>query len=76
MSAREALMVALRAETKAFRFYTNALRHVSDTKLYELMTELRDAEQEHQALVRAELAKLPPEPGFDPNDYVDEPTAQ
>ncbi len=76
MSPKDALMVALRAETKAFRFYANALRHVSDTELYALMTELRDAEQEHQAFVRAELAKLPPEPDFDPKDYVDEPKAQ
>jgi hypothetical protein len=31
---------------------------------------------EHQDLVKKELARLPPGPDVDPDDYVDEPVAQ
>ncbi|MCG6964570.1 MAG: ferritin family protein [Acidobacteria bacterium] len=76
MSPRQALEVAYRAEVKAFDFFDKALPHVSNAEVQELFTELREEEVEHQQMVKAELAKLPPEPGFDPDDFVDEPVAQ
>lgn len=76
MSARQALEVAYRAEVKAYEFFDRALPSVSNAEVHELFKELREEEVEHQQLVRNELAKLPPEPGFDPDDFVDEPVAQ
>lgn len=75
MTAQQALETALRAEVKAHDFFVKALPAVSDPKVRALFEELRDEEVEHQALVRKALAKLPPGPGFDPNDFVDDPVA-
>ncbi len=76
MTARQALLVAYQAEVKAYEFFDHALPSVADPKVQELFKELREEEVEHQQLVKDELAKLPPEPGFDPDDFVDEPVAQ
>ena len=38
-----------------------------------LFQELRDEELQHQALVQAELDKLPPDSGLSDEDFVDEP---
>ena len=76
MSARRALEVALEAERKAWGFFDRALEHVTDPGVRALFEELREEEVEHQRLVREELDRLPAEPGFDPDDFVDEPTAQ
>ncbi len=76
MSPREALAVAHKSEVKAHAFFDSALGQVEDAGVRELFEELREEEVEHQQLVRQELAKLPPEPGFDPDDFVDEPLAQ
>ncbi len=76
MTARRALEVALEAERKAWAFFDRALDHVSDPGVRELFAELREEEVEHQELVKAELARLPEEREVDPDDYVDEPTAQ
>jgi rubrerythrin len=76
MSPREAMEVALRCEVKARDFFVRALERVSDPEVRELFAELRDEEVEHEDLVRKELAKLPPGPDIDPEDYVDEPVAQ
>jgi len=76
MSPREALQVAYEAEVKAFQFFDSALDHVTDPAVRELFEELRQEEVEHQTLVKQEIAKLPSDPGFDPDDFVDEPVAQ
>jgi rubrerythrin len=73
MSARQAMGVALRAETKAQEFFVKALPHITDDEVRRLFEELRDEEVVHQTLVREALRNLPPEPEPDPEDYEDEP---
>jgi rubrerythrin len=73
MSARQAMAVALRAETKAQEFFVKALPHITDEDVRLLFEELRDEEVVHQTLVREALRNLPPEPEADPEDYEDEP---
>jgi rubrerythrin len=75
MSARAALEVALRCEQKAHGFFVEALPHLSDPGVRALFEELRDEEVVHQDLVRKELAKLPPGPEPDAEDFVDEPVS-
>jgi rubrerythrin len=76
MSPRQAMEVALRCEVKAHEFFARAIEQVSDAEVRGLFAELREEEVEHQALVKKELANLPPGPDIDPDDYVDEPVAQ
>ena len=76
MSVREAMEVALHAEIKAHDYFAAALRYVVNPAVRKLFEDLRDEELAHQDLVRKELAKLPPDPGIDPDDYADEPVAQ
>lgn len=76
MSARHAMNVALDSEVKAHDFFAAALPHVTDSEVRELFEELRQEELEHQALVKQHLAKLPPDPDVDPDDYADEPVSQ
>jgi rubrerythrin len=76
MSARDAMLVALAAETKAHNYFVMALEHVADREVQSLFEELRDDEKVHEDLVRKELAKLPPDPGVNPDDWVDEPVSQ
>ena len=73
MSARQAMGVALRAETKAQEFFVKALPWITDDEVRRLFEELRDEEVVHQTLVREALRNLPPEPAPDPEDYEDEP---
>jgi rubrerythrin len=76
MSARRAMEVALQAEIKAHDFFAEAIPHLQDPQVRTLFEELRAEELTHQDLVRKELAKLPLDPGLDPEAFVDEPTAQ
>ena len=76
MSARDAMRVALEAEIKAHDYFVAALGHVVNREVRALFEELRDDEKVHQDLVRKELAKLPPDPGVNPEDWVDEPVDQ
>jgi rubrerythrin len=76
MTIHEALQVALAAETKAFEFFDRALPQVDDPEVRELFTELRQEEVEHMQMVREQMKKLPPEDGFDPEDFADAPVAQ
>lgn len=76
MPAREALEVALRAEEKAYRFFSEAVASVSDAKAKALFQELMEEELMHQDLVRKEIEKLPAEAATDMEDYVDEPMPQ
>ena len=59
MSPRRAMTAALRSEVKAHAFFAAALPAIQDAEVRALFEELRDEEVEHQALVKAELAKLP-----------------
>ena len=76
MSPRCAMETALRCEEKAHAFFVAALPRVHDADVRQLFEELRDEEVEHQDLVKKELAKLPPEPALNPDDFEDDPTAQ
>jgi len=76
MSPREAMQVAMRCEIKARDFFVQALVRVPDPDVRHLFEELRGEEVEHEELVRKELAKLPPGPDINPDDYADEPVAQ
>ena len=73
MSARQAMGVALRAETKAQEFFVKALPHITDGEVRRLFEELRDEEVVHQTLVREALRNLPTEDESDPEAYEDEP---
>jgi erythrin-vacuolar iron transport family protein len=76
MSPRQAMEAALASEVKAHDFFVDALPALADAQVRTLFEELRDEEVEHQALVRAELAKLPPDSGLSDEFFVDEPAAQ
>jgi rubrerythrin len=76
MTPRQAMETALRAEQKAHAYFVDALRSVRDPTLRALLEEFRDDEVRHQELVRQEIAKHPPDPAVDPEDFTDEPTSQ
>ena len=76
MSPRAAMGAALESEIKAHDFFVAALPFIQDADVKALFDELRGEELEHQALVKAEIAKLPPDSRFSDEDFVDEPTAQ
>jgi rubrerythrin len=76
MSPRAAMKVALAAEKKAESFFDKALASVADTEAKALFAELRQEEVEHQELVEAQIAKLPPDSEIDVAEYADEPVAQ
>ncbi|HEX7409365.1 MAG TPA: ferritin family protein [Candidatus Binatia bacterium] len=76
MTPRQAMETALRSEEKAHAFFVAALPRITDPQVKALFEELRDEEVIHQNLVKNELAKLPPGPDVDPDDYSDEPVAQ
>jgi rubrerythrin len=76
MSPRKAMEAALASEVKAHAFFVAALPSLQDAKVKALFEELRDEEILHQELVKAELAKLPPDSGLSDEDFVDGPTAQ
>jgi rubrerythrin len=73
MTTRRAMEAALESEIKAYAFFEAALAVTQDTEVAALFLELRDEEQQHQALVRAEIAKLPPDNPLSDEDFVDEP---
>ena len=75
MTLGEALRVAMAAERKAFEFFNGALAETTDAEVRELFTALRQEEVEHMEMVRGEMKKLPPEDGFDPGDFADDPVA-
>ena len=76
MPVRQAMETALQAEIKTYNFFVEALKYIAEPPVRRLFEELRDEEVTHQDLVRKEMAKLPPDPGFDPEAFADEPTAQ
>lgn len=76
MSINEALEIAMAAEVKAYQFYDDALPEVSNPQVRELFIDLRDQEAQHQQMIKAIMAKVPADGPFDPDDFVDGPTAQ
>ena len=60
MSPLKALQLALASEEKAFWFYDEALKHVTDSTVRELFEELRDEETEHVRMVKGAIEELPP----------------
>lgn len=76
MTPRQAMQAALGSEIKAHGFFVAALPTVKDAEVKALFEELRDEELEHQGLVRAEIAKLPPDSAISDEDFVDEPAPQ
>jgi len=61
MSTMEAFEVGLEAEKKAYDFYDMALPGITNEEVRELFIELRDEETEHVEMLKAAMAKLPPE---------------
>jgi erythrin-vacuolar iron transport family protein len=68
MSARQAMEVALSSEEKAFDFFDQALRYVTDPDVRVLFEELRDEEQKHIGLVKQRLERLAPGPDVEEED--------
>jgi rubrerythrin len=68
MSPLKAYWVALDSEKKAFAFYDQALRYVTQPEVKALFEELRDEEAEHVQMVEAMIAKLPPSARLDLED--------
>jgi len=68
MSPLKAYHVALSSEKKAFAFYDEALRHVSQPDVRALFEELRDEEAEHVAMLNEIIGKLPPSAAVDLED--------
>lgn len=60
MSPLKAFQLALASEEKAYWFYDEALKHVTDSAVVELFTELRDEETEHVRMVKHAIEGLPP----------------
>jgi rubrerythrin len=60
MSPLKALQLALASEEKAYWFYDEALKHVTDPGVRELFEELRDEETEHVRMVKEAIEALPP----------------
>jgi rubrerythrin len=76
MSARQAMEVALASEVKAHDFFDAALAYIGNPDVRVLFEELRAEEVEHQELVKAVMAKLPPDDGGTAIFEEDEPVAQ
>ena len=76
MTAHDAMDVAFEAEVKAHDYFAAALQHVKDPDVKALFTELRDEEIEHQDMVKAAIAKLPPRASLTGDDVADEPVSQ
>ena len=68
MSPLEAYRVAWSAEKKAFAFYDQALRYVTQPEVKALFEELRAEEAEHVEMIEAIISKLPPSAKVDLED--------
>jgi rubrerythrin len=73
MSALDAYWVALSSEKKAFAFYDQALRYVTQPEIKALFEELRDEEAEHVQMIEQIIAKLPPSAAAELEDEDDYP---
>ena len=68
MSPLTAYEVALSSERKAYDFYDQALRYVTQPDVKALFEELRDEEADHVRMVKDKMAKLPPSSKVDLED--------
>lgn len=68
MSPLKAYWVALTAEQKAYDFYDQALRYVTNLEVKALFEELRDEEAQHVRMCEEQIAKLPPSAKSDLED--------
>ncbi len=57
-TAREALVAALEAEKRAFRFFDEAIPHLADAEVRRFFLELREEETEHQAILEERIRRL------------------
>jgi len=76
MTPRGCMEMALAAETKAERFFRDALATTSNADVKALLVELADEEVEHQHMVRAQIERLPAEGRVSREDIADEPVGQ
>jgi len=58
VTLRQAFDIAMDAETRAHDFYAGALDYASDDKVAELFEGLRQAEEDHQRMLREEMVKF------------------
>jgi rubrerythrin len=68
MSPLSAYQVALSSERKAYEFYDQALRYVTQPEVKALFEELREEEAEHVQMVQDIIAKLPASARVDLDD--------
>lgn len=75
MSTKQALLVALESEKKAYEFFNKAEKSVKDENVKKLFSELKEEEIEHRKMVEAMLKTVTGDtkPLVDPSD-VDEPS--
>jgi len=76
MTLRAALRTALRSEEKAHAFFAAALPQIRNTSVHTLFEDLCAEEVEHQALVRHELSKAPPDPEIASEEFADDPVGE
>jgi rubrerythrin len=57
VTLRQAFEVAMESETRAHDFYAGALDYAADDKIADLFEGLRQAEADHQRMLREEMAK-------------------
>ena len=60
VTLRQAFEVAMESETRARDFYAGALDYASDDKVTELFEGLRQAEADHQRLLKEEMGRILP----------------
>jgi rubrerythrin len=58
VSLKQAFDIAMDAETRAHDFYAGALEYAADDKVAELFEGLRQAEADHQRMLKEEMAKF------------------
>jgi rubrerythrin len=58
VNLRQAFEVAMDAETRAHDFYAGALEYATDDQVTELFEGLRQAEADHQRMLKEEMEKL------------------
>jgi rubrerythrin len=72
MSSRKAMELAIESEEKAYDFFANACRVVTDQKVKRLFMDLREEEREHKAMLEKRLPDFPYEPAIDHEDLSEE----
>jgi len=76
MTQHACMEMALAAETKAERFFRDALKTTRHPEVHALFTELADEEVDHQRMVREQLLRLPADDRLSREDIADEPVGQ